>query len=171
MAARYSSLARRSEIGLRVRQQHRRTERPAVMSTRTGAARPRRTQIARRQTRERRSRHLTIARSTPCRRVSRPNALPVRSVGNGRSIDSTISPGASTVRPGPVKNSSNGIGRAAVGADQIQARAVRQQRRRGVGSRRRVAEIAGQRRAIADLHRSDDHRRFDERRKVLPQRS
>ncbi len=58
-----------------------------------------------------RQHRLIVARSTPRRRVTRPNAAPLTSEGNGRSIDSTSSLGPSTVCPGPMKNSCSGTRR------------------------------------------------------------
>ena len=51
---------------------------------------------------------------------------------------------------------------------EIQDRAVGEERRRRVRGGRRVAQVAGQRRAIANLHGSDDPRSFDQRRKRAP---
>ena len=50
---------------------------------------------------------LTVARSTPRRRVSRRKAEPEPGAGRGRSIRVTSSPGPHSVRRGPRKNSSS----------------------------------------------------------------
>ena len=147
--------ARKSEIGLRVRPARRRAARPAGTLT---DERPRPDGAERKA---HVARFPNDAAETDDRQV---DAVPPRepaeraagALGRQRKIDRLDELARRQHR-------SSGSGEEviqrhlprAARADEIHARAVREQRRRRVGGRRRVAEVAGERRAIANLHRSD----------------
>ena len=112
---------------------------------------------------------VTDARSWPRRRVRRWKADPTRPPGSGSSIAVTSSPGCEGGHAGAheeVVERDHAARRPA--RAHAPRRVVDQQRRRRVGRRRRVADVAGQRRAVADLDRSDEARRLDQRRERAP---
>ena len=115
-----------------------------------------------------RQHRLMVARSTPRRRVTRPKAAPTRVDGIGRSIDSTISAPLSIVCPGPVKNSDQRHAPRSPAPVMLTIASIREQRGSCVRGRRRVADVAGQRGAIADLHRTHHAGGLDQRRKMAP---
>ena len=133
---------------------------------RKGAALPlrRQTRLAGLATRQHR---LTVATSTPRRRVIRPNAAPVRS-GRNRQVDGLDDLTAVQHRPSGADEETPRPARAPAGdADQIRDGAIDEQRGSGVGRGRGVADVARQSRPVADLHRTHNAGRFDQRRKMI----
>ena len=111
---------------------------------------------------------VTDARSWPRRRVRRTWTAPGGLAGRGSSMAVTSSPRASVVTPERTKNSSIGIRRVPSGTGHDHGRVVDEQRRRGIGRRRGVADVAGQRRPVPDLDRADDGGRLGQGREFAP---
>ena len=107
---------------------------------------------------------LAMPMSIAARGLKRENALPLRVAGAGMLMVVKISPGVRTVRPGPAMHASTGTTRVPV-AEAISIVAPSDdQRRHAVGRWRRVADVAANRREVAELDAGDDARGFDERR-------
>ena len=95
----------------------------------------------------------------PPGRVAPVVAAAARRPGRARRSRRSSSSGASTVRRTPTKNEASGTRRRPSGPGDHRLGVQGQERRRHVGRRRGVAEIAAERRQVPDLDRSDQRRR------------